>query len=79
MKRKIAVDESLLNVKKKLTQEGYDVVGATEYEKADAIVVTGLDNNMMNMQETDTKAPVIDASGKSPEEIVSEVKSKLGI
>ncbi len=79
MKKKIAVDESLFNVKKKLSEEGYDVVNAMNYEMADALVVTGMDNNMMNMQETDTKAPVIDASGKTTNEIYSEIKSKVEI
>jgi len=77
MKKKVAVDESLWNVKQKLTEEGYDVISAMDYEMADAIVVTGLDNNIMNMQETGTKAPVIDASGKSAGEIFSEIKSRL--
>jgi len=77
MKKKIAVDESLFNVKRKLSEEGYDVVSAMDYEMADALVVTGQDNNIMNMQETDTKAPVIDASGKTTDEIYNEIKNKL--
>lgn len=79
MKKKVAVDESLLNVKQKLSEEGYDVVSAMDYEIADAIVVTGLDNNIMNMQETDTKATIIDAGGKTTGEIFSEVKKRLEI
>lgn len=77
MKKKVAVDDSLLNVKKLLTREGFEVIDNSAYGDASAVVVTGLDNNMMNTQKINTEAPVIDASGKSPEEIVTEVKEKM--
>ena len=39
----------------------------------DAIVVTGMDQNVMGIQTTSTKVPIIDASGMVPEEVEKSI------
>jgi len=38
------------------------------------VVVSGGDDNMMGIQTTMTKAPVINAQGLSPQEIVQKIR-----
>lgn len=70
----IAVEDSLTGVRELLEKNGYAVVGLSRQRDADAIVVTGLDNNALNIQGRTTKAPVIDATGKTPEEILISLR-----
>ncbi len=72
--RTIAVEDSLTGVRDLLEKNGYAVVGLSRQRDAEAIVVSGLDNNVMNMQDITTKAPVIDAAGKTPEEILASLR-----
>lgn len=85
MGRRVAVSESLSPLKQVLHREGYEVInleneaeisktGMVEY---DAIVVSGMDVNMMGMQDISGRAIVINAAGKGPEEIVEELRSRL--
>lgn len=77
---KIGVEQSLTNVQQALREKGYDVVELKQESDAhnvDCCVVTGLDSNMMGMQDTVTKAPVIDANGMSADEVCREVESRL--
>ncbi len=69
--KKVAVDEGLPSVlREMLKSEGYEVVSPCRGQNVDAIITTGLDNNVMNMQDIKDTATVIDASGKTPEDIV---------
>lgn len=72
-KAKIAVDNNLSPVRSLLQERGYDVIPVNNYQEADCIVVSGGANNLMGIQTTQTKAPVINAEGKTAEDIVSEV------
>jgi len=72
-KVKVAVDNNLSPVRSLLQEKGYDVVSMGNHEQADCIVVTGGAENLMGIQTTSTKAPVINAEGKTAQEIVSEV------
>lgn len=85
MGRRIAVSESLTPLKQVLHREGYEVInlenraemsktGIVEY---DAVVVSGMDANMMGMQDISGRAVVINAAGKEPQEIVEELRSRL--
>ncbi len=85
MGRLIAVSESLSPLKRVLHQEGYEVINleneaeiskrdVTEY---DAVVVSGMDLNMMGMQDISGRAIIINATGKKPHEIVEELRSRL--
>jgi hypothetical protein len=57
-----------------LQEKGYTVVNTAAGQDVMAVVVSGADNNLMNVQDATTKAPVIDASGKTPEQILSRIQ-----
>ena len=75
----IAVENSLTGVRDLLEKNGYAVVDLSRQKDADAIVVTGLDNNVLNMQDITTGAPVIDAAGKTPEEILAGLRIRSSV
>ena len=71
----IAVESVLSNVIDLLETEGYEVV-PLDYDNADAvdaIIVSGADINLMNIQDTLTEVPVISAAGKTADEILDEL------
>ncbi|OGO78710.1 MAG: hypothetical protein A2Y23_08600 [Clostridiales bacterium GWB2_37_7] len=82
---KIGIEKSLTNVKQYLEQNNQQAVlldGSKEnakrgLKKYDAIVASGLDSNFLGMQDTLTKTPVINADGKTAEEVFNEIKSRL--
>lgn len=73
----IAVEKVLNNIADVLETEGYDVVSLenADFESVDAIVVSGADINLMNMQDVATNVPVINASGKTANEILVELEN----
>lgn len=71
---KIAVEDNLTDVKQMLQEQGYTVVSPKNSGDVAAIVVSGMDNNLMNIQNITAKAPVIDASGQSADQIVSRIR-----
>lgn len=81
MKGKIAIEPALGNVKSYLTENGYDVESMTnltgqssnDFGDYDAIVVTGLSKNLLGIQDTETKAVVINADGLTPQEVASRI------
>jgi hypothetical protein len=72
----IAIEKNLSKLADLLETEGYDVVSldSTNIESVDAIVVSGADNNIMNMQDIVVHVPIINASGKSTDEILEELE-----
>lgn len=79
MKGKIAVEPALTNVKSYLVQQGYAVESMSEHSHKDlrgydAVVVSGINQNLLGMQDTQTKAVVINADGLSPEEVAERLK-----
>jgi hypothetical protein len=77
MERTIAVEEGLRPVKEILTRKGYHVVGLDAGVAVAAAVVSGMDINMMDMQTTEIDAPIINAAGMTPEEVLREVENKM--
>lgn len=84
MNRKIAVEQSLTPVRDFLSQKGYsvDIVDLdTEFtknmEKYDAIVVTGLSDDFLGVEDTNTKSAVINAKGLTAEQVYTQIKNKL--
>lgn len=75
MAKKVAVEDNLSSIKKALEQKGYTVVSPKSKENVMACVVMGMDNNLMDIQNTITKAPVIDAAGMTPDQIVSRIEA----
>lgn len=75
MAKKVAVEENLSAIKQALEKSGYTVVNPKSNENVMACVVMGMDNNLMDIQNTITKAPVIDAAGMTPEQVISRIES----
>jgi len=79
---KIGVEESLTDIQQALSEQGYNVsqlkhtadVANMDY---DFCVVTGLDTNVMGIQDTTTKASIIEANGLTANDIVNEIKNRL--
>jgi hypothetical protein len=77
---RIGVEESLTAVSEALKEKGYDVVtlrNESDLNGVDCCVITGQDNNVMGIQTTATKSPVIDASGMNADEVCEAVKRNL--
>ena len=75
--KRIAVEDSLTNVSNYLRNQGCDVCSLTEeknLDRCDAVVVSGQDDNFMGMQDTLTKAIVVDATGKTEEEVYHQIE-----
>lgn len=74
----IAVEESLSGtLKSALEREGYTVVRPGTAGRVDATVITGMDRNVMGMQDIAGGPVIIDASGKTAEEILKDLKERL--
>ncbi|MDD2510277.1 MAG: YkuS family protein [Syntrophomonas sp.] len=71
MEKVIAVENNLTPIKEYLEARGCLVVdvGSGWNIPVDAVVISGLDKNLMGMQDIVTIAPVIEARGKTPEEV----------
>ncbi|MEN6414031.1 MAG: YkuS family protein [Veillonellales bacterium] len=72
----IAVERNLSKLMEALETEGYDVVDLdhVNMDTVDAVIVSGADINLMNMQDIHTNVPVIHAAGKSSDEILEELE-----
>lgn len=78
---KIGVEHSLTNISEALRGKGYDVVELkqeTDAKECDCCVVTGIDSNVMGMQDTQVQGSVIEANGLSADEVCQQVDQKLG-
>jgi Asp-tRNA(Asn)/Glu-tRNA(Gln) amidotransferase A subunit family amidase len=77
---KIGVEQSLTNISEALRQRGHEVVELkreSDAKDCSCCVVSGLDSNVMGMQDTFTNASVIDANGLSADEVCQQVEEKL--
>jgi uncharacterized membrane protein len=71
----VAVDQALGNVDTLLRAEGYRVVPlSSDLSQVEAVVVNGLAENLMGIEEIMTASTVIDASGLSAEQVLAQVK-----
>ena len=75
---RIGVEPSLTNVQGALREKGYEVVELSAEGQSgsgcDFYVVTGLNSNVMGIQDTTVKAPVIEADGLTAEEVCSRIE-----
>lgn len=78
MKKIVAVEEGLSSsIKSALEKEGYTVVKPDAGGKIDATVITGMEDNVMGMQDITGKSVVIEATGKTADQILRDLKSRL--
>lgn len=78
--RLIAVEDHLGVVAEALRDRGYTVMSFREgrLDEAEAVVVSGQEDNVMGIQTRRTGAPVINAEGKTTAEIVRDLEARLG-
>jgi hypothetical protein len=84
MKQIIAVESELTPVRDFLSSKGYQVesvhlgeITKNRAHKFDAFVVTGMDENFLGINDTITKAIVLDAAGMTPEQVYHELRLRL--
>ena len=84
MKQKVAVEPGLTPVREFLSNKGYTVETidlSKEYtkqmDKYDAFIVTGMNNNFLGVNDTNTRAVVIDASGLTAEQVYHELQLRF--
>lgn len=72
----VAVDQGLDNVEEVLKAEGYQLVSPKQGDLSHvvAVVLNGLDENLMGMEDITTASTVIDASGLSADQVLEQVK-----
>ena len=82
--QKIAVQEGLDRIGEYLSGKGYrvetigfDAVSEVENSDYDAIVLSGMNDNIMGISDTVTKAPVIIATGMTGEMIYQQLQKRL--
>lgn len=79
-KYRIAVEEGLSNIEEMLREEGYVVRELDDAgPQADAVIITGMDEDFAGYADTLTDGVVIDASGRQPEEVLYELEKHLRI
>jgi hypothetical protein len=78
---KIAVENSLGNVKDVLQQNGFEVVGldSNSIQSCDACVISGQDKNVLGITETVTRASVINAEGMTESEVLKQVNQRINV
>lgn len=75
----VAVEEGLTNVRQALKTAGFEVtgMGPEEIRQAQAVVVSGLDTDVLQRQDIKTEVPVISAKGRSAADVVKDVKWRI--
>jgi len=77
--RTIAVEGQLSPFERALLDAGFRVIPLTEdaLGQAQAIVVQGTDIHFLGMEDPLTVAPVINADGRTPQDVVREVERRV--
>ena len=83
--KRVAVEGTLDHISKYLSEQGYQIVSldphtqtGIELKNCDAIVLSGMDSDIMGMNTVLTQSPVIEVRGMSPEEVHRELKNRIG-
>lgn len=78
LRRIVAVDDDLGYLRERLSREGYEVKSVREgIQDADAVVSSGLSDNVMGIQDRRTEAFIIEARGKNEEEILADLECRF--
>lgn len=78
---RVAVDDALRPVKERLLAGGFDVVrlAGGVPDDVQAIVVNGLDDNLMGRQDIVARVPIVNADGMTPMEVAAEVSRRVNL
>lgn len=77
---RIGVEQSLSNIQQALRDKGYDVVELrqeSDTQGCDCCVITGIDSNVMGMQDTSIQGSVIEANGLTAEQVCRQVEDRI--
>lgn len=81
MHKKVAIENNLSNVKQYFEEQGFqvDTINDSQIDTIgtvsnyDAIIISGGNKDFLGMEDTNTKAPIINAEGQTPKEIYSRI------
>ncbi len=76
MNKIVAVENNLNPFKDFLAAQGCQIIPVEQaaIERVDAVVLSGADENLMGMMDIKTDAPVINASGRTPEQVWNDIQ-----
>lgn len=78
-RRTVAVDAKLDHIRDLLQRQGYEVVGLDAgRDRAAAVVLSGMEENVLGIETRSGAAGVIDARGLTPDEILDAVRRFTG-
>lgn len=78
--KKVAIEQNLSDIRSALQQKGYELVDMKKQEDAagcDCCVISGQDQNVMGMMDAQTQGSVINAHGRTAEEVCQEVDARF--
>ncbi len=75
-KRTVAVDDSLSPIMDILRRSGY-YTAKPGTQGVDAIIINGIDDNLMGMEDINQDVPIINAQGKTAEQVLKELERKF--
>ncbi|MGI8314060.1 YkuS family protein [Halobacillus mangrovi] len=78
--KKIGIEQNLSDIRSALQQKGYELVELRSQEDAagcDCCVISGQDQNVMGVMDTETQGSVINAHGRTADEICQEIDSRF--
>lgn len=77
----VAIENQLTPYSQALSDAGYRVVPLTDttLKSAEAVVVQGSDDNFLGIEDPLTKAPIINATGLTAQQVVNEVKRRTAL
>jgi len=74
---KVAVEQTLSDVKDALQSSGFEVVSIEQAESAACCVISGQDKNMLGIADTVSTASVINADGLTATQVVEQVERSV--
>lgn len=75
---RVAIEESLSNVKEVLEEHGHQVMilDGENMSSCDCCVISGQDQNMMGIQDMVANIPIVNADGLTPEEVLQAIEKR---
>ncbi|MGE5676125.1 MAG: YkuS family protein [Mycobacterium leprae] len=80
MSKRVAVEAGLDTYKEALQNAGFEIAELRQgsMPEVDAAVISGMSRNLMGICDTDgNKFPVIEATGRSAQEVIQQIRDRL--